>query len=388
LQACQQLFAWGPHGDTSQAIQNEKQTDKPIERVNESDLVDAGAACQQKQNLENVKISAWKLAKLNAEQAVEARANARRRSSVLKQLWPHDSGGGAHLTDCSTSSNLSSRSSSSAGHGLKDVLHSSREEVITVMDLPHPLMTGRESESLCLAADTVEVGSKSPQNPNSDNATCTLPHLISTSILPSERYVLLDQSESFAADGARGAPLEPMHSASISTVPVMTTTSSAYQGVLLSDHNPMQETGAVTSHSSKGVSRDGADASVQIETGRSLHYQGQNMSDKDVKRTSDSGKLSGLDTVEEDMSRRPACKPEIAISTDTSTSAFASDQIHHYGERLETSVLLSTSSDADLVSYELDLSQLCASRSNTSILLELSARVNSSSDHSIPAVAH
>ncbi|KAH8933500.1 hypothetical protein BDL97_18G033200, partial [Sphagnum fallax] len=87
--------------------------------VNESDLVDAGAACQQKQNLENVKISAWKLAKLNAEQAVEARANARRRSSVLKQLWPHDSGGGAHLTDCSTSSNLSSRSSSSAGHGLE-----------------------------------------------------------------------------------------------------------------------------------------------------------------------------------------------------------------------------------------------------------------------------
>jgi hypothetical protein len=168
----------------------------------------------------------------------------------------------------------------------------------------------------------------------------------------------------------------------------MTTTSSAYQGVLLSDHNPMQETGAVTSHSSKGVSRDGADASVQIETVRSLHYQGQNMSDKDVKRTSDSGKLSGLDTVEEDMSRRPACKPEIAISTDTSTSAFASDQIHHYGERLETSMLLSTSSDADLVSYELDLSQLCASRSNTSILLELSARVNSSSDHSIPAVAH
>jgi hypothetical protein len=162
--------------------------------------------------LENVKISAWKLAKLNAEEAAEARANARRRSSVLKQLWPHD---GAHLTDCSTSSNLSSRSSSSAGHGLKDVLHSSREEVITVMDLPHPLMTGREPESLCLAADPVEVGSKSPQNPNSDNATCSLPHLISTSILPSERYVLLDQSESFAAESARGAPLEPMHSASI-----------------------------------------------------------------------------------------------------------------------------------------------------------------------------
>ncbi len=385
MQACQQLFDWGPHGDASQAVQNAKQTDKPSERVNGSDLVDAGAACQQKQNLENVKISAWKLAKLNAEEAAEARANARRRSSVLKQLWPHDSGGGAHLTDCSTSSNLSSRSSSSAGHGLKDVLHSSREEVITVMDLPHPLMTGREPESLCLAADPVEVGSKSP---NSDNATCTIPHLISTSILPSESYVLLDQSESFTADGARGAPLEPMHSASISTVPVMTTTSSAYQGVLLSGHNPMQETGVVTSHSSKGVSRDGADASVQLETGRSLHYQGQSIYDKDLKRTSDSGKLSGLDTVEEDMSRRPACKPDIAIGTDSSTSAFASDQIHHYVERLETSMLLPTSSDADLVSYELDLSQLYASRSNTPILLELSARVNSSSDHSIPAVAH
>ncbi|KAL2629679.1 hypothetical protein R1flu_014365 [Riccia fluitans] len=78
---------------------------------------DAGNAANKNENRPNkgaVRISAWKLAKLNPDDASRAAAKARENSSILRQLGPRDYG--IPEGEYTSSSNMSSRSTMSADY--------------------------------------------------------------------------------------------------------------------------------------------------------------------------------------------------------------------------------------------------------------------------------
>lgn len=85
----------------------------------------------------NVRISAWRLAKLNAQEASRAAAKARAKSSVLQKLGPRDSGDADPEIYYSSSSNMgSSRSGVSMELALQRSLKRISQKMLTPRGLP------------------------------------------------------------------------------------------------------------------------------------------------------------------------------------------------------------------------------------------------------------
>ncbi|CAM6123691.1 unnamed protein product [Calypogeia fissa] len=100
---------------------------------------DLGAAARRNVNHKKkgtVRISAWKLSRLNADEATRAAVKAREDSSILRQVGPRDFGV-EEREHTSTSSNVSSRSSVSADDlNRKGRLRNSSSESVKVGPLP------------------------------------------------------------------------------------------------------------------------------------------------------------------------------------------------------------------------------------------------------------
>lgn len=83
----------------------------------------------------NVRISAWRLAKLNAQEASRAAAKARDKSSVLQKLGNRDPGNTPEIY-YSSSSTVSSRSGVSMEYALQRSLQRASQKVLTPRGLP------------------------------------------------------------------------------------------------------------------------------------------------------------------------------------------------------------------------------------------------------------
>ncbi|CAM6043005.1 unnamed protein product, partial [Sphagnum compactum] len=146
-----------------------------------------GAGRPPKRSSGTVRISAWRLAKLNADEAARAAAKARENSSVLKPLGPRDVGG-IPETDYSSSSNISSRSSLSIDYGLKTGLRRGREDVPSALPSLQsglaPIRTGRVS---ALPTDLADAGMENKNSVSSNSASSTVADSIAMSPHPTER---------------------------------------------------------------------------------------------------------------------------------------------------------------------------------------------------------
>ena len=157
----------------------------------------------------NVRISAWRLAKLNAQEASRAAAKARDRSSVLQKIGAtREMAGYVPETDYSSSSNMSTRSAISADYpALQRSLQRAppQQKVLTPRGLPSlnpdlsrthvvrmPVLVGRYSEPIYADSDV-------RSSISSHSITSTIPESLSP--LPSDvKYSLTEQQFSRIAE--------------------------------------------------------------------------------------------------------------------------------------------------------------------------------------------
>lgn len=192
-----------------------------------SSTVDPDAAGRPKKKAPgNVRISAWRLAKLNAQEASRAAAKARDKSSVLQKLGTtREMAANVPETDYSSSSNMSSRSAVSMDYPAlqRSLQRAPPPKVLTPRGVPSlnpdlsrthvvrvPVLVGRSSEPAYADSDV-------RSSISSHSITSTIPESLSP--LPAEiKYGLTEQQFSrIAAVGqfhGSATPGESMPSAS------------------------------------------------------------------------------------------------------------------------------------------------------------------------------
>ncbi|BBN08192.1 palmitoyltransferase ZDHHC1/11 [Marchantia polymorpha subsp. ruderalis] len=145
---------------------------------------DAGSALTRHDNRHKkgaVRISAWKLAKLNADDATRAAAKARENSSILRQLGPRDYG--IVEGEYTSSSNMSSRSSMSADYlNSKRRIRDDSSLGSVKVDLP-AIRTTRDDSSVHY--EPTDLGHRSRSSGSSPSHTLTDSTTLSP--LPAER---------------------------------------------------------------------------------------------------------------------------------------------------------------------------------------------------------
>ncbi len=352
-----------------------------------------GAGRQPKRGPGTVRISAWRLAKLNADEAARAAAKARENSSVLKPLGARDVGG-IPETDYSSSSNISSRSSLSIDYGLKTGLRRGREDLPSALPSLQsglaPIRTGRVS---ALPSDLADAGMENKNSVSSNSASSTVadsiamsPHpterkdgpsemlstsMADTSATPSVAETSLNPSiaETIVAE-ASGKPI-PLASSSIVSESGLKSSRLPQHGTRLShppavaaSSNPGWAPGAVTSDGYEPSGGESADEVMWSSRGRGLHDTGRNTSAKDIRRSSVFWNRPGMDRLGADPRSTGRLPTRIEFGgRGVSTSIFQSQQIRH-GTWLETSMSPSSVSNAgDMASSELSPGKVSAPQS-------------------------
>jgi hypothetical protein len=352
-----------------------------------------GAGRPPKRSSGTVRISAWRLAKLNADEAARAAAKARENSSVLKPLGARDVGG-IPETDYSSSSNISSRSSLSIDYGLKTGLRRGREDVPSALPSLQsglaPIRTGRVS---ALPTDLADAGMENKNSVSSNSASSTVadsiamsPHpterkdgpsemlstsMADTSATPSVAETSLNPSiaETIVAEPS-GKPI-PSASSSIVTESGLKSSRLPQHGTRLShppavaaSSNPGWAPGAVTSDGYEPSGGESADEVMWSSRGRGLHDTGRNTSAKDIRRSSVFWNRPGMDRFGADPRSAGRLPTRIEFGgRGVSTSIFQSQQIRH-GTWLETSMSPSSVSNAgDMASSELSPGKVSAPQS-------------------------
>lgn len=210
---------------------------------------------QHKRAPGHVRISAWKLSKLNADEASKAAAKARENSSVLQKLGPPNLG---NLPETEYSS--SSHSSLSVDFALKGTVRRGPERVPSVAGIQSMVseMAPRLIKPSRLPLETIDGASESRSSIGSYSVTSTLPESLSMSPLPAEKWCgPSERPHSTTALGKRGNPREPMPSTALSAViPSFRGRSGwpTYQGAAIShpaavarNYNPVWEVRVVSS---------------------------------------------------------------------------------------------------------------------------------------------
>jgi hypothetical protein len=352
-----------------------------------------GAGRPPKRSSGTVRISAWRLAKLNADEAARAAAKARENSSVLKPLGARDVGG-IPETDYSSSSNISSRSSLSIDYGLKTGLRRGREDVPSALPSLQsglaPIRTGRVS---ALPTDLADAGMENKNSVSSNSASSTVadsialsPHpterkdgpsemlstsMADTSATPSVAETSLNPSitETIVAE-ASGKPI-PSASSSIVTESGLKSSRLPQHGtrrlhppVVAASSNPGWAPGAVTSDGYEPSGGESADEVMWSSRGRGLHDTGRNTSAKDIRRSAVFWNRPGMDRLGADPRSAGRLPTRIEFGgRGVSTSIFQSQQIRH-GTWLETSMSPSSVSNAgDMASSELSPGKVSAPQS-------------------------
>lgn len=295
----------------------------------------------------NVRISAWRLAKLDAQEASQAAQKARENSSVLQKVGQRDLMN-VPETDNSSSSNISSRSGLSMEYALKRSMQKGPDKLLTARGLPslNSDLSRTSSAKMpvpsLLPLEAAEGGSEALSSIDSHSVTSTIPDSMSMSPLPAERrYSVSERPYSIAALGMRGAPGDPLPSNSTPAVPLTGGRSSwpAYQGSSVSNVPTVGRTYVP----SWGVSPGLPDSVVSSTRGRNTFL-------RDLRRNPVFWSRPGLGRFGGDTSDVGRTPSRIVFGgSGISTSTYASQVLRH-GSSIRNPVTHSDASDGDIAS--------------------------------------
>jgi palmitoyltransferase len=331
----------------------------------------------------NVRISAWRLAKLDAQEASQAAQKAREKSNVLQKVGHRDLMN-VPETDNSSSSNISSRSGLSMDYALKRAMQKGPDKSLTPHGIPSlnsdlsRTSTAKMPVLSVLPLEAAEGDSEALSSIDSHSVTSTIPDSMSMSPLPAERrYSVSERPYSIAALGMRGALGEPLPSNSTAAVPSAGGRSSwpAYQGSSVSNTPTVGRTYVPSWGASSGL----PDSVVSSTRGRNTFL-------RDLRRNPVFWSRPGLGRFGGDTSDVGRTPSRIVFGgSGISTSTYASQVLRH-GSSIRNPVAHSDASDGDIASesgHESVSTSMSPSTSGLHTSPALSRQLKPSGDFSI-----